>query len=141
MRDAPLLGSLLDPWRGLRGDLAFNDHTSLQALLNTALTQERASQLSDSEDLWDAAVSAQGLLDAARILAQRYHLVITNVPYLARGRQSDHLKDFCATNYPDAKNDLANVFLERNLEMALEGKGVVQIVMPQNWLFLTSFQK
>ncbi len=141
MREAPLLGSLLDPWRSLRDDLATSDYAGLQAMLGTALTQERADLLSDSEDLWDAAVSAQGLLDAARILAQRYHLVITNVPYLARGKQSDHLKDFCATHYPDAKNDLANVFLERNLELALDGKGVVQIVMPQNWLFLTTYRK
>jgi hypothetical protein len=140
MREAPLLGSLLDPWRSLRNDLATSDYAGLQAMLGTALTQERADLLSDNEDLWDAAVSAQGLLDAARILAQRYHLVITNVPYLARGKQSDHLKDFCATHYPDAKNDLANVFLERNLELALDAKGVVQIVMPQNWLFLTSYK-
>lgn len=141
MREAPLLGSLLDPWRSLRNDLATSDYAGLQAMLSTALTQERVGLLSDGEDHWDATVSAQGLLDAARILAQRYHLVITNVPYLARGRQSEHLKDFCATHYPDAKNDLANVFLERNLELALEGKGVVQIVMPQNWLFLTSYKK
>lgn len=140
MREAPLLGSLLDPWRSLRNDLATSDYAGLQAMLSTALTQERADLLSDSEDLWDAAVSAQGLLDAARILAQRYHLVITNVPYLARGRQSEHLKDFCATHYPNAKNDLANVFLERNLELALEKKGVVQIVMPQSWLFMTSYK-
>ncbi len=141
MREAPLLGSLLDPWRSLRNDLATSDYAGLKVMLNTALTQERASLLSDSEDLWDAAVNAQGLLDAARILAQRYHLVITNVPYLVRGAQSEPLKDFCATHYPNAKNDLANVFLERTLELALEKQGVVQIVMPQNWLFLGTYKK
>src|SRR5690606_15411926 len=46
----------------------------------------------------------------------------------------------------EAKNDLANVFLERCLELAHpakagQGAGVVQIVMPQNWLFLTSYKK
>lgn len=141
MREAPLLGSLLDPWRSLCNDLATSDYAGLQTMLSTALTQERVGLLSDGEDLWDAAVSAQGLLDAARILAQRYHLVITNVPYLSRGKQSENLKEFCATHYPDAKNDLANVFLERNLELAQDGKGVVQIVMPQNWLFMASYKK
>lgn len=141
MREAPLLGSLLDPWRSLKNDLATSDYAGLQAMLSTALTQERADLLSDSEDLWDAAVSAQGLLDAARILAQRYHLVITNVPYLTRQRQSDHLKNFCSAHYPDAKNDLANVFLERCLELALNKQGAVQIVMPQNWLFLPRYKK
>jgi hypothetical protein len=38
------------------------------------------------------------------------------------------------------------VFLERCLELAHppkngQGSGVVQIVMPQNWLFLTSYKK
>jgi hypothetical protein len=33
--------------------------------------------------------------------------VITNVPYLARGKQSDALKDYCAKQYPEAKNDQA----------------------------------
>lgn len=141
MCEAPLLGSLLDPWRSLPNDLATSDYGGLQTMLSTALTQERAGLSSDGEDLWDAAVSAQGLLEAARILAESFHLVITNVPYLARGRQSDHLRAFCATHYPEAKNDLANVFLERNLELALDDKGVVQIVMPQNWLFLTSYKK
>lgn len=111
MREAPLLGSLLDPWRSLRNDLAATDYAELQAMLNTALMCERPSLLNDGADLWDAAVSAQGLLDAARLLAQRYHLVSTNAPYLARGKQSDPLKAFCVTHYPDAKNDLANVFL------------------------------
>lgn len=141
MREAPLLGSLLDPWRSLRNDLATSDYAGLQTMLRTALTQERVGLLSDSEDLWDAAVSAQGLLDAARILAQRYHLVVTNVPYLARGKQADHLKDFCATHYPNAKQDLANVFLERCLELSEpQGNGFIQVVMPQNWLFLPSYK-
>jgi hypothetical protein len=69
-------------------------------------------------------------------------LVVTNVPYLARGKQDDTLKAHCETHYPEAKNDLANVFLERCLELSRDqGAGVVQIVMPQNWLFLTSYKK
>jgi hypothetical protein len=140
MQDAPLLGSLLDPWRHLKNDLAMSDFGGLQQLLTEALTTERPQLWNEAEEQWDAAVSAQGLLTAARLLAQRYHLVITNVPYLARGKQSDRLKLFCETHYGRAKNDLANVFLERCLELAAD-KGVVQIVMPQNWLFLGSYKK
>ena len=141
LREAPLLGSLLNPWRGFTGHLPIHDYDKLRATLDVVLAPERADQAAKREDLWEAAVSAQGLLDAARILARQYHLVITNVPYLSRNKQSARLKEFCATHYPDAKNDLANVFLERNLELALEKQGVVQVVMPQNWLFLTSYKK
>jgi hypothetical protein len=75
----------------------------------------------------------------ARLLYQRYHLVATNVPFLARGKQSPFLRDFCAEHYPDAQRDLASVFLCRCLELCAAG-GVAALVSPQNWLFLKSYQ-
>jgi len=144
---APLLGSLLDPARSLKNDLATPSFDTLRALLERALSTERPATLwgegnEVQDEAWDHALTARGLLDAARLLDARYHLVVTNVPYLARGKQSDALKAFCETHYPDAKNDLANVFLERCLELSQRGAaGVVQVVMPQNWLFLTSYSK
>lgn len=134
---APLLGSLLSPSRQ-KGDLYSADYGQLEPLLLAALKQEVGGE--DGEVRRESALSALGLLEAARLLAARYQLVITNVPYLARGKQSDALKDYCERHYPAAKNDLANVFLERCLELCSDG-GVVQIVMPQNWLFLTSYKK
>ena len=62
------------------------------------------------------------------------------MPYLARGKQSETLKQFCEAHYPVAKNDLATVFLERCLKLCQKG-GTASIVLPQNWLFLTSYKK
>lgn len=143
---APLLGSLLDPARSLKDDLATSNVEALRELLTQALAQETSDANATHGELLELALSARGLLDAARLLQARYHLVITNVPYLARSKQNDTLKAYCETHYPEAKNDLANVFLERCLELAHlpqvgQGAGVVQIVMPQNWLFLTSYKK
>ncbi|MCW2314252.1 BREX-1 system adenine-specific DNA-methyltransferase PglX [Rhodoferax antarcticus] len=129
------------------GSLGLFNFDALKALLERALATEApatqwrtGSEVDDAS--WDLALTARGLLDAAQLLQERYHLVITNVPYLSRGKQLDALKDYCAAHYPDAKQDLANVFLERCLELAHDrGQGVVQIVMPQNWLFLTSYKK
>ena len=136
---APLLGSLLSPDK-TQGDLLGAGYQELGEFLGAALAREAAAKRSEDETRWDHALSAQGLVEAARLLAGRYHLVITNVPYLARGKQDEALKTFCETHYPPAKNDLANVFLERCLELC-QAAGVVQIVMPQNWLFLTSYKK
>ena len=144
---APLLGSLLDPSRSLRNDLATPSFNTLKGLLDQALSSERLETLWDgtqdgNEDAWDLTLSAQGLMEAARILDRRYHLVITNVPYLSNRKQEHALRAYCERHYPEAKNDLANVFLERSLELSLpNGQGVVQIVMPQNWLFLGSYKK
>jgi len=147
LTQAPLLGSLLNPAHSLKNDLASPSFDTLRDLLGRALATERpatlwgeASELQD--DSWDLALTAKGLLDAARLLDGRYHLVVTNVPYLARGKQNDALKKYCETHYPEAKHDLANVFLERCIELSHdEGRGVIQIVMPQNWLFLGSYKK
>lgn len=144
---APLLGSLLDPTRSLgSGSLGLFDFEVVKSALEMALSAEhpttlcgQASELQD--DSWDLALTAKGLLDAARLLNVRYHLVVTNVPYLARTKQEDALKEYCSTHYPDAKNDLANVFLERCIELTVPDVGCAQVVMPQNWLFLSSYRK
>ncbi len=144
---APLLGSLLDPARSLKNDLATSSFDTLRELLKQALSSERpvtqwGQTTALQDDSWDLALAAQGLLDAARLLDERYHLVVTNVPYLARGKQDDVLKAYCEAHYSAAKNDLANVFLERCLELCLDQhRGVAQIVMPQNWLFLAGYKK
>ncbi|WP_312904985.1 Eco57I restriction-modification methylase domain-containing protein [Stutzerimonas nitrititolerans] len=135
-RDAPILGSLIDPARSLKGDLLTADWSHVQPLLSKALSVGEAVE----EDLQEAAITAQGLAKAADLLGQRYQLVITNVPYLARGKQSETLKDFSDRYFNLAKNDLANVFLERCLELTAHS-GVTQIVMPQNWLFLGGYRK
>lgn len=143
---APLLGSLLNPSLSIKNDLATSSFETLQMLIEQALSSEQPGTLWGgaqdlNDDAWDLTISARGLLEAARLLDARYHLVVTNVPYLARGKQEQALKDFCEQHYPNAKNDLANVFLERCLELTETGPGVVQIVMPQNWLFLSSYTK
>ena len=140
--NAPLLGSLLDPSRSMKDDLATSGHGFLVDLLHKALSTEPGKSATAESEAWDLALSAQGLLAAATLLGHRYHLVLTNVPYLGRIQQTEALRDYCELHYPDAKSDLANVFLERCIELCQsDGSGVVQIVMPQNWLFLGSYKR
>ena len=131
---APTLGSLIEP-RALKANLFQSDFESVRTLLPATLEHERTT-----EEQAERVVAAQGMALAAELLAGRYHWVITNVPYLARGKQDEMLRTFCAQHYPTAKNDLATVFLERCLELCAEG-GTASLVLPQNWLFLTSYRK
>ena len=131
---APTLGSLIGP-STLRANLFQADFKSVRALLAALLEQERTN-----DEQTERAVAARGMARAAELLTGRYHWVITNVPYLARGKQDQKLRSFCAQHYPAAKNDLATVFLERCLELCAEG-GTASLVLPQNWLFLTSYRK
>ncbi|MBK5939643.1 Eco57I restriction-modification methylase domain-containing protein [Halochromatium roseum] len=139
-QDASTLGSLIDPRRAFRDDDLI-DLGPQRGWERVAPLVERALA-SEDEQQRELGVVAAGLARAAQLLADRYHWVITNVPYLSRGKQSLKLRDYCETRYTDAKNDLANVFLERCLEFTeKDGSGVVQVVMPQNWLFLASYRK
>lgn len=134
-RDAPTLGSLIDPMRAAPKDMLTAGFGKLRPLVERALEQEGVVD-ADYEEM---AIAAMGAAEAAQLLTQQFHLVATNVPYLGRGKQAERLQRFCKTRYDQAKADLANVFVERCLEFATNG-GVVQVVAPQNWLFLSSYK-
>jgi len=131
-RQAPTLGSLIDPTR-VGGELFVANFDQVRSLLSSALASEQ------SEDT-ELAVVAQGIAKAAFILADRYTLVATNVPYLGRGRQDDVLKMRIEGQDALGKADLATAFVLRCLVFCAEG-GSTALVTPQNWLFLTTYTK
>jgi hypothetical protein len=142
---APELGSLIDPKAATQGDLISAQWDELAAKLDLALAAKEggADDAQDTEATsaaLEARVTARGMVHASRILTRRYHLVMTNPPYLGAGQHGPVLKDFCEAYYKTAKADLANVFLERCLKLCVVG-GVVSFVMPQNWLFSKGYQK
>ncbi|WP_434429187.1 Eco57I restriction-modification methylase domain-containing protein [Aeromonas veronii] len=131
-KDAPVLGSLIDIKRAQYQGKGEGALSPWQQLLDAKAKSDEESQ--------DVSVTAQGLALAAKLLAGSYHLVATNVPYLGLKRQSSCLRDYCENCYPEAKADLATVFLERCLNFNCQG-GSSTIVLPQNWLFLSSYKK
>ncbi len=135
--NAPDLGSLINPADApVRERMFTPDFARVAPLLEGALARERA-------DDPVAAVFGNAALGAARaadMLARQYTLVATNVPYLARSKQGDSLRDFIELHYGEAKADLATAFVERCLSFCSPG-GSYAVVTPQNWLFLTSYTK
>jgi hypothetical protein len=142
---APELGSLIDPMAATRGDLIDAQWNELAAKLDLALAAKEGSP-DDAQDTestsaaQEARVTARGMVHASRILTRRYHLVMTNPPYLGISQHGPVLREFCEGNYKFARNDLANVFLERCLRLCNPG-GVVSFVMPQNWLSLPRYRQ
>lgn len=129
--DAPVLGSLLDPMKSAASKIV--SWKELSETLGQALSHEK------SMEQQEAGVVAQGLAKASVLLAEQYHWVVTNVPYLARGKQSERLQRFCEKYSPSGKADLATVFLERCINFCIRG-GSTSIVLPQNWLFLPAYK-
>ena len=133
-QDAPTLGSLIDPNK-VTSTLFAAGYDRTSELLAEALKKERGL-----DEEYEAGVAAQGIAKAASLLAGRYHLVATNVPYLHRKNHDELLRVFCEKNYPEAKEELATAFFERCLQLC-KNTGSVYIVLPQNWLFLTRYHK
>ena len=131
---APVLGSLIDS-HALEANLFQRDFESVRDLFAAVLAQERTG-----DEQVERAVAARGMARAAELLTGQYALVITNVPYLARGKQGETLRAFCQRHYPHSRNDLATVFLQRCLRLCAQG-GAASLVLPQNWLFLTGYRK
>jgi hypothetical protein len=130
---AAVLGSLINP-RAEEADLLVAGFQELQPLLEQALVQE-----SKDENAHELAVIARGLAKAAEILAGRFTLVATNVPYLGRGKQDEVLQIHCEQVYQESKADLATCFVERCLNFCAPGNSIA-LVTPQNWLFLATYK-
>ena len=130
--NAPDLGSLIDPMRvPVREPLLSADFSSVAPLLEGALAKEKGSDPV-------AAVfgnAALGVTRATELMDHQYTLVATNVPYLVRGKQGEVLREYLGQVYPDSKENLATVFLERCRSLTLP-QGMYALVAPQNWLFL-----
>jgi len=130
-QQAPELGSLIDPTT-IEEDAFTSDFEELEPFLSKALENE-------NDNTNEQGVIAAGIAKAGKLLAKKYVWQITNVPYLSRGKQDKILYDFCKKNYSKSKNDIATVFYEKMIKCNLKG-GTSCSVIPQNWLFLTTYK-
>src|ERR1035438_1360659 len=88
-QQAPELGSLINPRQLAHGDLVTASFAEIQTLLTRALQSEKTKK---NDDLSEIGVAAQGMTQAAELLGGEYHLVPTNVPYLATRKQGEALR-------------------------------------------------
>lgn len=130
---APWLGSLINPRRA-GADMFREGFHKLEPLLASILTA------ADTDEAREMAVAAQGMAKAAELLGRGFSLVITNVPFLGRGKQHADLAGYIARIFPDAKADLATAMLERMRAMVIPD-GMIATVTPQNWLYLGGYKK
>lgn len=77
------------------------------------------------------------LIRQAKLLVQKYDVVITNPPYMS---PSPVQKKYVQKNYPDSKSDLFAVFIEKGLSF-IKQNGYSSLVTMQSWMFLSSYEK
>jgi hypothetical protein len=125
---APLLGSLLEV-----GAVDLLD-VDLRERGEAALAKVRGSEPERAE----GAVAARGLLDAANLLASKYVLQATNVPFLGKSKVVPELSQILSRRFAKGKADLATAMLIR-MESLAEPRGSIATVSKQEWCFLSTY--
>lgn len=101
---------------------------------------------SDMGSLTDQLVAGQivnvlyPLIEQARMLVQKYDVVVTNPPYMGSSGMNARLSDYVKKYYPDSKSDLFACFMERADAFVKENRFTSLITM-ESWMFLSSFEK
>jgi len=92
--------------------------------------------------LWHALVSpaVSQLIDQAIALTQKYHVVVTNPPYMGGNGMSSKLTDYVKAEYPDSKYDLFAVFIERCNAFIIRN-GLQAMITQHSWMFLSGYEK
>jgi hypothetical protein len=114
-------------------------------LLRRFIAAQKGGQITLGDDMSGYADFSQTeqvllqILDIAETLARKYDIVVTNPPYMGSGSMSSKLSDFVKKNYPDSKNDLFAVFIERCGEL-LKPSGLQAMITQHAWMFLSGFE-
>lgn len=104
------------------------------------LTELERRDVSGQLLLGDIHLKVLSVIRQAEYLAPRYHVVVTNPPYMGSGGMNADLKLFAGAKYPDSKSDLFAMFIERCLKL-VQAHGTVGMITMQSWMFLSSFKR
>lgn len=82
----------------------------------------------------------RGMIAQGQALAQKYHAVVTNPPYMGASGMGVRLSQYIKNKYADSKSDLFAVLIER-IRIMLCKFGFQAMITQHSWMFLSSFEK
>ena len=80
------------------------------------------------------------LIHQYQLLSQKYHVTVTNPPYMGSGGMSAPLSKYAKKHYPMSKADLFAVFMEVEFSLTKENY-YSAMINQQVWMFLSSYEK
>lgn len=110
---------------------------ALDAKLDDLSEKALFANLLDAAEMNECVFALEPMLKQARILGQKYHVAVTNPPYMAPTAKQ---KPFVEKNYPASKADLFAVFIEKCGQM-LVPNGYQAMITMHSWMFLSSYEK
>ena len=133
-RNAKEYGSILQP------KVTLEELDKLEARLQEADSMAEYGSLGVQGLTYQLLDVMYPLIDQARMLVQKYDVVVTNPPYMGGSGMNARLSDYVKKVYPDSKSDLFAVFIERCAQMDKPG-GYQAMITQHAWMFLSSFEK
>ncbi len=124
---ADTLGSLITP--------IIDDISSLKAMLTSDTTGDLFSNPNDS-----IYTRVQDVLKFSEFLSKRYHVVVTNPPYMGNSNMGETLKKYLEEEYKDYKYDMFSAFFVRCCGLAV-ANGYLGFMSPYVWMFISSYEK
>ena len=129
-KDAKEFGSLLKiddcDWDLLRCYVRNSNEEQQISLMSVGLEETKAFLLE--------------LIDVASVMCQKYHIFVTNPPYLNSGSMSTKLGNYVKKEYPKSKTDLYAVFTEKALDW-IQKNCFLGMITQQAWMFLNYFEE
>lgn len=76
----------------------------------------------------------------AKALSQKYHVVVTNPPYMGGRNMNVNLLNKIVKDFPEGKADLFSAFILRTMDMT-GAYGYQSMITMHSWMFLSSFEQ
>ena len=133
-QDAKELGSIINLVCTLEQLNNLNNH--LNELIEEAINKDLVSQseISELNDL------LKPLIKQAKLLVQKFDVVITNPPYMGSSGMSKKLSTYVKKHYSNSKSDMSTVFMEKTLDLC-SNHGMMAMINIPVWMFITSYEK
>lgn len=131
----------------------FRDAKTLGALIKVdtfdeAFLQQRLQEIENSppRDLFESEKRErtlglfESLLKQARLMTQKYDVLVTNPPYAGRRYLNKTATDFLDEHYADTKADLFSAFMAYSF-YATKERGQIGLMTPFVWMFIATYEK
>ena len=105
-----------------------------------AVPREEEGQLHlDIHGEIEASSRLQKLINICETLEQKYHIVVTNPPYMSSSNMGKKLSEFVKKYYFDSKIDMYAVFIERCRQFT-KLAGLQAMITQHSWMFLSRLE-
>lgn len=112
----------------------------LEGYLNSLKSSSMNQDMISDTEIEEIIELLSPLVRQAKLLVQKYDVVITNPPYMGNSGMNTVLSLFVKNNYPNSKSDMSTVFMEKTIRMCNNNGYMTMINIPV-WMFISSYEK